>query len=1113
MRSHYDEYARSETKNTTTTTNYNKMLNTNNNNYNSHYNYNSNSNNNNNDNSNGSIPYHARENSLPFSYGQISKTSTPLRPTTATASAAATTSSSFAAGSAAPVSRSYKNGVEHDLDFDFDFGLSSERNNNSNRNYNNHSNDAGYLGGYAKTSNGLNGNSFNLTNSSASERAKKRIEFFDNSGDGVGCTQTLNYKTSSSAASNEVDPSMIKVQPRLTSPLLVRKTLGGSNSNSNNNTNASSYSRSPTRSSTNTIANTYHYSYGNKNSSSDGGRGGRDGVRGDIGDNNFDKFVVNGNISNNIGSGSSSIYGRNTPTYGGDTLSKTPARHDFDELLRERREKVFSEYRSTTQEVMRGTPTPPNRSPLPPPRRFVNGTVQLPSTLPPSLNGGRGSSLSSYSQGPQVPQRNPGKYNYDFQFNLNLDAGRNGHRREDEDDDDDQVDYLKSRQHSHTLDRSPQRYRSNEDYDARRHQTLDRYTTTTSTQQQQRYQDETDGDILRRRPDAKRSYGEYQEKQQQQQLYETRNIPLASYNVERNYHTTTTSSSASAHNPQAISPNSMSSDIYATPYDDERHQYASSSNSHHHHNNNNIGKATPLEANNNNNLTSITSTSTTLRTNRYDQQQQQQQQAQQHQPTPYGNGQIYGQQQQQQQYHETTTTNTINNIGQAATTPQMARRRESSPIYATSTKKVTTSQATAPTPLYGSTTPQQPGQSYQQQHGSAGVTTSMATLSITDYQASSPSGPLRPETPAFPVTPRTPFGTSTLASSYNSNTLRSNGYAPQQHHNSATAAEIQNYSTETIYGTNYRPRLNSSLSMANSEPQEVAAHLVKFAKDSSKFWYKPNLSREEAISLLINAAPGTFVVRDSTTYKNAYGLVLRVAQPPPGTTSTGKPDELVRHFLIEPTTRGVRLKGCANEPVFTSLSALVYEHSINQLALPCLLQIPERDIVQPLIEPSPAQTQLLTQGAACNVLWLFSCDTESLTGEEAIRKAIRQMNAPGNQVTPTEVHFKVSHQGITLTDNTRKKFFRKHYTADIISYCAIDPDHRLWTMQEHGSDNTTVVGALKKTIFAFVARRSASSKDNQCHVFCDLAINQPASAIVSFVNKTLPTEKQKNYIL
>ena len=38
--------------------------------------------------------------------------------------------------------------------------------------------------------------------------------------------------------------------------------------------------------------------------------------------------------------------------------------------------------------------------------------------------------------------------------------------------------------------------------------------------------------------------------------------------------------------------------------------------------------------------------------------------------------------------------------------------------------------------------------------------------------------------------------------------------------------------------------------------------------------------------------------------------------------------------------RGVRLKGCANEPVFGSLSALIYQHSITSIALPCKLVIP-----------------------------------------------------------------------------------------------------------------------------------------------------------------------------
>ncbi|GBP02371.1 Tensin-1 [Eumeta japonica] len=427
-------------------------------------------------------------------------------------------------------------------------------------------------------------------------------------------------------------------------------------------------------------------------------------------------------------------------------------------------------------------------------------------------------------------------------------------------------------------------------------------------------------------------------------------------------------------------------DIYSSPYDERFGLYKQRSNS----------VQQPLEA-----TSSTAATKTTLqRTQRSTD------------FTAYGNGNMFD--------HEHT------NHGQTMTD------RESSPIYATSTKKVTSSSAQSvaaalTSPAY--------------RNGNNAILTTTSSLTVADYPSPNMG---RPETPAFPVTPRTPFaGGHSNGYASQANTFNKQQHQLYQPTNAANNAVEHNYSTETIYGTNYRPRLNSSLSMANSEPQEVAAHLA--------FPHRTNYAR---------CTP----------------------------------------------------KGCANEPVFTSLSALVYEHSINQLALPCLLNIPERDLVPPLVEHTPAQKQLLTQGAACNVLWLFSSDTESLTGEEAIRKAIRQMYALPALPTPTEVHFTVTQQGITLTDNTRKKFFRKHYTADIISYCAIDPDHRLWTMQEHGNDNTTVVGALKKTIFAFVARRSPSSKDNQCHVFCDLAINQPASAIVSFVNKTLP-RRAKNYVL
>ena len=86
----------------------------------------------------------------------------------------------------------------------------------------------------------------------------------------------------------------------------------------------------------------------------------------------------------------------------------------------------------------------------------------------------------------------------------------------------------------------------------------------------------------------------------------------------------------------------------------------------------------------------------------------------------------------------------------------------------------------------------------------------------------------------------------------------------------------------------------------------IIAHLV------NRFWYKPTISREEAISLLRTQSPGTFIVRDSNSFPGAFGLALKVSTPPQNNNNKTPSDphsELVRHFLIEPTSKGVKLKG------------------------------------------------------------------------------------------------------------------------------------------------------------------------------------------------------------
>lgn len=258
----------------------------------------------------------------------------------------------------------------------------------------------------------------------------------------------------------------------------------------------------------------------------------------------------------------------------------------------------------------------------------------------------------------------------------------------------------------------------------------------------------------------------------------------------------------------------------------------------------------------------------------------------------------------------------------------------------------------------------------------------------------------------------------------------------------------------TIYYGSRRSSLHS-----NSEPpQEVAAVHVKFVRDTSTYWYKPTISREEAIRVLRNSPPGTFVVRDSNSFPGAFGLALKVATVPSNVQNRSpNSDELIRHFLIEPTSGGVRLRGCANEPVFSSLSALVYQHSIMQMALPCRLVLPEGDIKMTEANSNPAQ-MLLNQGAACNVLYLFTLDMESLTGPQAIKKSVLEVFQKSPLPAATVVHFKVNGQGITLTDSKRKLFFRKHYPVTTISHCGLDPEDHRWSVT---SEDTGTVKSSK----------------------------------------------------
>ncbi|KAL6045796.1 hypothetical protein STEG23_014709 [Scotinomys teguina] len=273
---------------------------------------------------------------------------------------------------------------------------------------------------------------------------------------------------------------------------------------------------------------------------------------------------------------------------------------------------------------------------------------------------------------------------------------------------------------------------------------------------------------------------------------------------------------------------------------------------------------------------------------------------------------------------------------------------------------------------------------------------------------------------------------------------------------------------------------------------------MKFVMDTSKYWFKPSITREQAIDLLRKEKPGAFVIRDSSSYRGSFGLALKVEETPASAPNRPGDDsaDLIRHFLVESSAKGVHLKGADEEPYFGSLSAFVCQHSIMALALPCKLTIPQKELggAEPALgSPTHGQTSsCLKISAGCHTLYLNSVSVETLSGALAVQKAIAITLERDVLPTPTVVDFKVTEQGITLTDVQRKLFFRRHYPLTTLRFCGMDPEQRKWQKYHKAS-----------RIFGFVAKSQTEPQENVCHLFAEYDAVQPASQVISLVTALL----------
>jgi hypothetical protein len=72
-------------------------------------------------------------------------------------------------------------------------------------------------------------------------------------------------------------------------------------------------------------------------------------------------------------------------------------------------------------------------------------------------------------------------------------------------------------------------------------------------------------------------------------------------------------------------------------------------------------------------------------------------------------------------------------------------------------------------------------------------------------------------------------------------------------------------------------------SVALTKPSSLSSHGQKPQSESTvkaqmPYWYRPQFSREEAISFVRGLDPGSFIVRDSTTVPGGYAITIKISQ-------------------------------------------------------------------------------------------------------------------------------------------------------------------------------------------------------------------------------------------
>ncbi|CAH8632608.1 unnamed protein product [Heterobilharzia americana] len=297
--------------------------------------------------------------------------------------------------------------------------------------------------------------------------------------------------------------------------------------------------------------------------------------------------------------------------------------------------------------------------------------------------------------------------------------------------------------------------------------------------------------------------------------------------------------------------------------------------------------------------------------------------------------------------------------------------------------------------------------------------------------------------------------------------------------------------------------------------------------ETSKYWYLPGISRPDVIALLRDKEPGSFVIRNSNTYADSFGLALKIPPSSPrGVLNKDDPQsEWVRHFLIgtvpmhDGRGNGVHLRGFSSDPTFPSLAAFVQYHINRQGALPCTLRLPtvtnhmlfnqQRTIVNDQTAyntETPLPTVVPSSTMTVDMLYLGSVEVDRLENMNAASRGIGKIISLAESYAnglpkQCEVQIRVvPHEGFIFMEKSRRSVWKKVIKPSNLLWCGIDPENREFNDVELRSK-----GMYGSKIFAVVARKQRFwLHENVVYVFCEINHSYSANNLVRYVNSVFP---------